>query len=144
MRPMLCWQCIVWKVVSAIILLITSGMFLRVCAKLIPHLQSFKWAESSCSMWSTMVYFHILNRWFWMKFWSHHLCQSYMTSLWMKAPRKVKWTFMYDIGMIWKQGHCAVLDIFISWSYSIWLPCCSISFWIKSFGGNKYDCDLNG
>ena len=53
----------------------------------------------NCSVWSTMVYSHILKRWFLMKSWSHHLCQSYKTSLWTKAYRKVKWTFMYDIGM---------------------------------------------
>ena len=106
MRHMLCGQCIVWKVVSAKILLMTFRMFLSVCAKLIPNCQSFKWAEPSCIMWSTMVYFHVLNRWFWMKSWSHH----YVSLIWRDSVSerkhttwlclwKAKWTFMYDIGM---------------------------------------------
>ena len=88
-----------------------------------PVLSKFQMGRTNLQYVINHGLFPHLNRWFWMKSWSHHLCQSYTTSLWTKGYKKVKWTFMYDIGMrvktrsLWGTGHLCffvILDVMTS------------------------------
>ena len=110
----------VWKLVSAIILLMTLGMFLSICAKLIRYDQSFKWAESSCSM--------VINHYLFPHF-KHDFGWNLEVTIYVNLTRRVseqkhteKWNghscMILEWG--WKQGHRVVLDILLFLGHTWW------------------------